>query len=701
MLQIPQTTTLFSRLSRTWLPTPTPSFSRQFFTRPLRLSLPQPCSKKVASWAVVAVACGAGAGVFAFQRQPQCDSVADWQTVKSVKIVGKSDLDSPANSPLKVSRVNSEKGSLAVYLWQHLKGEWLLITCIVGLAVTTAFVNLQLPVILGKLTSGIQKVLAVKSASGILQLSVLARPAAQLGVLYAIQGVLTFATISLASVLGERLAVSLRLELFRSLLYQDMAFFDGRMQGDLLTRLTDCVSEFKHSFKLLSTQGVKASIQILGSTVQLLQLSTPLALRMAAAAPVIYLCLSSYGSFLRRLSRDAKMAEALAVNRITESLSNVRTAKSYVAEDRELTDYATALREACVKQNRLGLHIGAFQGISNFSIGGVVLTILYYGGQLVGRGDLSAGQLMAFLVTTQAAQRSFSTMGSLLGTFSRAMDSLASVHEYAVEVSPTIRVCEGLIPTQFRGAIEFREVSFSYPTRPDHPVLEDLNLVIPQGKVTALCAQSGTGKTTIGQLIERFYDPTSGMILLDGLPLTHLSPKFVRENVGYIDQNPSLFATTIYENIKYGNPNATEQQVIDAARRANVLEFASKLPNGLDTVVGERGVQMSGGMKQRIVIARAILKDPAFLILDEATSSLDSHSEALVQQSLQELMKNRTVLVIAHRLGTIINADNIVVLGARDAGKGAQVLECGTHAQLIKKKGFYYRFYQLQDGIRL
>jgi ATP-binding cassette subfamily B (MDR/TAP) protein 8 len=273
------------------------------------------------------------------------------------------------------------------------------------------------------------------------------------------------------------------------------------------------------------------------------------------------------------------------------------------------------------------------------------------------------------------------------------MGSAARVFEF-IDLKPTIPLTGGIVLEGLQGTIEFSHVSFTYPTRPDQKVLSDFTLTVPRGKMVALCGASGSGKSTIGYLLERFYDPDSGSIKVDGIPLDVIDPSWLRRQIGYINQEPVLFATSIRENIRYGRPDATEEDVISAAQKANAHAFIEGFPEGYETLVGERGVTMSGGQRQRIAIARAILKNPSILILDEATSALDTQSEKLVQDALEKLMGGRTVLVIAHRLSTIQNADVIVVMS-----KG-NILEVGTHKELMKKKARYFSLYnQLAENV--
>ncbi|KAJ3088062.1 ATP-binding cassette, sub-B (MDR TAP), member 8 [Quaeritorhiza haematococci] len=494
-------------------------------------------------------------------------------------------------------------------------------------------------------------------------------PALKILGLFMLQGFLTFIDIALVSRLGENISRRMRRDLYSSLLRQDMAFFDARMQGEVVGRLTQDVAEFKHTFKIVITQGLKCVAQVIGSAIHLIRISSSLTTSILCTMPFLYVAMNIYGAFLRKLSRSARNGDSEASGVAGEAISNIRTVRAFAAEDREIEKYCDAVASASALNTKLGFHIGLFQGITNTSIGSLILMILFYGGTLVARGAMTGGQLMTYMVATQNAQKSLALVGVLFGQVIRALGSAARVFEY-IHMTPKIPVKGGMVLEKFRGEIEFRDVDFTYPTRPEHRILQRFNLKIPVGRVVALCGASGSGKSTIGQLIERFYDPDNGDILIDGISLKKLDPR-------------------------YGRPDATREEIEEAARKANAADFIDAFPKKYDTVVGERGVTLSGGQKQRIAIARALLKDPRILILDEATSALDAQSERLVQDALDRLMTGRTVLVIAHRLSTIQNADMIVVMSGSGVERrsSGNIVEMGTHAQLMRKRGAYFDLY--------
>ncbi|CAG8563563.1 3212_t:CDS:10 [Paraglomus brasilianum] len=562
-------------------------------------------------------------------------------------------------------------------IWQLVKPDLLLLITVVITAIAAAVTNLATPKITGELIN----IIAESISKGSLVLDDLKEPAMKLLALFGIQGFLTFLHISFVTILGENMAKRLKHQLFSAIIHQDIAFFDKYRSGELVSRLTTDVHEFKHTFKQIITLGLKAVTQTIGSAVTLLRISKSLTFTLCATMPVIYALLNAYGAYLRELSKRARSIDAIASGIAGEGISNIRTVRAFAAEARETEFYSEVCKDVAKSNILLGYNVGLFQGMTNSTIGCMVLIVLYYGGSLVVKNEISGGDLMNYMISVQSTQKSLVSLGVLFGQTIKAAASANRVFEF-IHTEPTIPLAGGIEPDHVKGDLEFRNVNFRYPTRPDQLILKNFNLRIPSGTMVALCGPSGSGK------IERFYDPDAGEIILDNISLPSLDPSWLRRHIGYINQEPVLFATTIYENIRYGKPDASREEVEEAARKANAADFIEGFPAGYDTVLGERGVTLSGGQRQRIAIARAILKDPKILILDEATSALDQ-SEKLVQEALDKLMKGRTVVVIAHRLSTIQSADLIVVMG-RNVGN---VIEQGTHRELLKKKGAYFRLY--------
>ncbi|OAD69360.1 hypothetical protein PHYBLDRAFT_149758 [Phycomyces blakesleeanus NRRL 1555(-)] len=582
-------------------------------------------------------------------------------------------------TPAKVlAKIEQPRESLSSAIWELVKPDLFLLACIVLTAVAAAVVYLQTPVVTGELIN----VLQLSFTSGALSIQDLNGPAIRLLALLSAQGFFTFAHITLVSLFGEKVAVRLRRDLFSAMVRQDMSFFDDHKSGELVGRLTSDVADFKHTFKQVVTQGLKSITQTVGSAIHLFRISAPLTLTMLATMPILYVLLNVYGAYLRKLSKIGKSLDSVASGLAGEVLSNMKTVRAFASEEREMEHYGAACQEVAEANEYMGFHIGIFQGLTNVSIGCMVLTVLYYGGSLVVRNEMTCGELMTYMLSTQTAQQSLVSLGVLFSQTIKAAASASRVFEF-IHLAPNVPLHGGLMLEHVGGDLEFTQVVFRYPTRLDQPVLDRFDLVVPQGTTVALCGPS------VASLIERFYEPLEGSIRLDGQELRTLDPSWLRHNVGFINQEPVLFATSIAENIRYGRPEATMEEVKEAARKANAAYFIEGFTDGYDTMVGERGASLSGGQKQRIAIARAILKDPKILILDEATSALDTHSEKMVQEALDLLMKGRTVVVIAHRLSTIRSADKIVVMG-RVPGN---VLEQGTHDELMANQSAYFRLH--------
>nr|XP_009452852.4 mitochondrial potassium channel ATP-binding subunit isoform X2 [Pan troglodytes] len=550
------------------------------------------------------------------------------------------------------------------------------------LALGAALVNVQIPLLLGQLVEVVAKYTRDHVGSFMTESQNLST---HLLILYGVQGLLTFGYLVLLSHVGERMAVDMRRALFSSLLRQDIAFFDANKTGQLVSRLTTDVQEFKSSFKLVISQGLRSCTQVAGCLVSLSMLSTRLTLLLMVATPALMGVGTLMGSGLRKLSRQCQEQIARAMGVADEALGNVRTVRAFAMEQREEERYGAELEACRCRAEELGRGIALFQGLSNIAFNCMVLGTLFIGGSLVAGQQLTGGDLMSFLVASQTVQRSMANLSVLFGQVVRGLSAGTRVFEY-MALNPCIPLSGGCcVPKeQLRGSVTFQNVCFSYPCRPGFEVLKDFTLTLPPGKIVALVGQSGGGKTTVASLLERFYDPTAGVVMLDGRDLRTLDPSWLRgQVVGFISQEPVLFGTTIMENIRFGKLEASDEEVYTAAREANAHEFITSFPEGYNTVVGERGTTLSGGQKQRLAIARALIKQPTVLILDEATSALDAESERVVQEALDRASAGRTVLVIAHRLSTVRGAHCIVIMA------DGRVWEAGTHEELLKKGGLY------------
>ncbi|XP_060555918.1 mitochondrial potassium channel ATP-binding subunit-like [Ruditapes philippinarum] len=557
-------------------------------------------------------------------------------------------------------------------------------------ALAAALVNIKLPLMVGDVVNVVSKF--AKDSTGDFMAEI-KKPALKLIGTYLIQGALTVSYISLLSNVGENLAARLRVKLFDSLLRQDIQFFDKHKTGELVDRLTSDIQDFKSSFKLCISQGLRAVTQTVGCIGALWIISPKLTGIMCVVIPVIIGIGTFMGNGLRSLSKSAQAQVSKSTGVADEALGNVRTVRAFAMEGKEHELFSQEVDMARKLNIRLGVGIGMFQGLANIALNGIVLGTLFVGGQFMSRGDITAGDLMSFLVATQTVERSLAQMSVLFGQVVRGMSAGSRVFEYINhEFSIPLEGGKKIAFHALQGDIEFTNVHFSYPTRPEQEVLKDFSLKIPHGKTVALVGSSGGGKSTIAALLERFYDIDSGKITIDGENVRDLDPSWLRGRaIGFINQEPVLFATSVLENIRYGRPDATDIEVFEAAAQANAHDFIVGFPNGYKTVLGERGVTVSGGQKQRIAIARALIKNPSILILDEATSALDAESERIVQEALDTVSRGRTVLVIAHRLSTIRDADVIAVVA------NGKIVEIGNHDSLKKKKGLYWELIQQQE----
>jgi len=506
---------------------------------------------------------------------------------------------------------------------------------------------------------------------------------------FVIQGFAVAGRYYLFTTAGERIVARLREQLYRSIIGQEIAFFDRRRTGELISRLSSDTTVIQNTASVNLSMGLRAMVMAFGGLVLLAVTSFKLTVVMLIIVPPIAIGSVILGRRISKLSKQAQDALAVASEVAEETIAGVRTVQSFARETAESERYATAVWNSYTVARRritvMAVFVGGMVMIGYCAIGAV----LWFGGRQVVIGRMSIGELTQFTIYTMIVAFALSTLADLWSDFMRAGGASQRVFEL-IDREAAIAVGVGDRPDRVDGRVELRGVSFAYPSRPDVKVLDMVDLVLEPGTVTALVGPSGAGKTTISVLIPRLYDPVGGAVLIDGRDVRSLDLEWLRTKIGVVAQEPLLFSTSIESNIRYGREDASRQQIEAAARAANAHDFIAELPDGYDTQVGERGIQLSGGQKQRVAIARAVLKDPPILILDEATSALDAESEALVRDALERLMRDRTSVVIAHRLSTVRNADRVVVVD------GGMIIETGDHARLMESDGVYRRLVQHQ-----
>jgi ATP-binding cassette, subfamily B, bacterial MsbA len=506
---------------------------------------------------------------------------------------------------------------------------------------------------------------------------------------FVVQALLNFGQTYLISWVGERIVADLRRRIYDHLTSLSLSFFSENRTGELMSRVTNDVNAVQTavSGNLLSL--LQQLVTLFGSLAIIFYLDWRLSLLMVVVTPMLAFCGAYFGRWLGRIARQVQAALGEATTVLEETLGNMRVVQSFTREPYESERFGGMVER--VFQLTLGrIRVrAAFVSLISFLAFGSITLVLWFGGREVLHGDLTPGGLISFLFYIFLIAGPLGTLTNLYSQIRESMGAATRIFEL-LDTAPAIADRpEARVLGTSEGRVTFTDVRFSYTA--GHEVLRGVSFAMEPGSMVALVGPSGAGKTTIATLIPRFYEPDSGIIAVDGVDIRGVTLESLRAQIAVVPQDPVLFAMSIRENIAYGRLGASDQDIMGAAEAANAREFIDKLPNGMDSQVGERGVKLSGGQRQRIAIARAILRDPRILILDEATSSLDNESERLVQEALEHLMVGRTTLVIAHRLTTVQRADRIVVI---DDGA---VLESGTHDELLAAEGLYHRLYTLAD----
>ncbi|ARN76255.1 ABC transporter ATP-binding protein [Oceanicoccus sagamiensis] len=503
----------------------------------------------------------------------------------------------------------------------------------------------------------------------------------------------TFARFYLVSWIGERVSADLRREVYSKVIELHPGFFETNLSGEIQSRITTDTTLLQTVIGSSVSMALRNVLLFIGGIILLLFTNPKLTAIVLISVPLVIMPIIIFGRHVRKLSRSSQDKVAVFGGFVGESLKNIKIVQAFNHQQRDRETFSTQVEAAFDVALRRIKHRAWLTSIVIALVFGAIAYMLWVGGHDVIAGRITAGELAAFIFYALMVAMSVGVISEVYSDLQRA----AGATERLLELMHADNLIQAPaesqpLPENIQGELHFDEVSFFYPSRPETPAVDKLTLHLAAGSSMALVGSSGAGKSTLVDLILRFYDVTEGKILFDGIDICQLDPKQLREHIAIVPQQPVLFSNSVLENIRYGRPDATDEQVKAAAEAAYADEFIQKLPQGYDSFVGESGVRLSGGQRQRIAIARAVLKDPKLLLLDEATSALDAESEYKVQQALEHLMQDRTSIVIAHRLATVVNVDTIAVL---DHGR---LVDTGNHQQLLASSSLYARWASLQFG---
>jgi ABC-type multidrug transport system fused ATPase/permease subunit len=507
-----------------------------------------------------------------------------------------------------------------------------------------------------------------------------------------LQTLFSFMRIYLLTDVGEHTLADLRRDVYSKILTMPMSFFTEKRVGELSNRISSDLSQIQDAISFTLAEFLRGIFTLLIGLLFIFWISTKLALVMLAVVPVIAVLAVVFGMRIRKMSKKAQDQLAQSGTIVQETFQGITIVKAFTTEYYEVKRYVSSISSVVDTAIANARYRGAFVSFMIFSVFGAITFVMWYGAQMITTGEITIGALTMFVIFSMFVGGTFAGFADMFSQLQKTLGATQSIREILRSDGEPVSLQKVSVQPNYiiKGDVSFDDVAFSYPGKVDVPVLRHVSLNVQSGQQIAIVGPSGAGKSTLASLLLRFYEPHSGVIRFDNKPATSYPLAQLRHQMAYVPQDILLFGGTIKENIAYARPDSSDEEIIAAAKQANAHEFISSFPDKYNTIVGERGIKLSGGQRQRVAIARAILRNPAILILDEATSSLDSESESLVQEALQNLMQNRTSFVIAHRLSTIRNANKILVLD-----KGV-IAEQGTHDGLMAHNGLYKKLNELQ-----
>ena len=507
-----------------------------------------------------------------------------------------------------------------------------------------------------------------------------------------LQTIFSYMRVYLLTEVGEKSLANMRKDVYTKLLSMPMSFFTEKRVGELSNRISSDLSQIQDAISLTLAEFLRGIFTLVIGLAFIFWISAKLALVMLSVVPVIAILAVVFGMRIRKMSRIAQDQLAESGTIVQETFQGITIVKAFTSEFFEINRYTKSVYSVVKTAISNGRYRGAFISFMIFSVFGAIAFVMWYGANMILAGELSIGSLTMFVIFSMFVGGTFAGFAEMFSQLQKTLGATQSVREILRTDGENVELTLVKVEPKFalKGNVRFENIAFSYPSRKDVNVLKDVSLEVKSGQQIALVGPSGAGKSTVASLLLKFYEPDSGKIFFDDRNGAEFPLSQLRKQMAFVPQDVILFGGTIKENIAYGKPDASDEEIIEASKKAHADEFVSRFPEAYETIVGERGIKLSGGQRQRIAIARAILKDPAILILDEATSSLDSESEQLVQEALENLMKNRTSFVIAHRLSTIRNADKIILID-----KGI-VSESGTHDELMSHDGLYRKLNEMQ-----